>query len=321
MHLKLKWGALALALAMGLQTAAMALLTQNYDAPPQGAPIAQELSFTTYRDIGYAGQFMAVDSQGDDITYTIETVPSKGAVEVDGAAFVYTPNDGKSGADRFTYIATDSQGNASAPATVLVEIEKVKSQVSYADTTEVEGAAAQHLAEVGVFTGTQIGDTYYFEPDRAVSRSDFLAMAMEVAGVVVEPVSLTCFCDDDTLTSATKGYVATAVLAGYVQGKVTEDGLTFQGEDTITFSQAATMLSRVLELEDVDLTAWYPTATASHWADQAVGNLEAVDVLAVGSFGSETLEEPLSRAQAAIMLSAAKWYLDDQETGFLEWLL
>ncbi len=320
MQLNLKWGVLALALAIGLQTVALALLSQNYDVPPQGAPIAQELSFTTYRDIGYAGQFMAVDSQGDDITYTIETAPSKGTVEVDGSTFVYTPNDGKSGTDRFTYVATDSQGNSSLPATVLVEIEKVKSQVSYADTTVVEGAAAQHLAEAGVFTGTQIGNTYYFEPDRAVSRSDFLAMAMEVAGVEVEPVTLTCFCDDDTLTTATKGYVSTAVLAGYVQGKVTDNGLAFQGEETITFSQAATMLSRVLELEDVDLTVWYP-ATTSHWADQAVGNLEAVEVLAVGSFGSETLEEPLSRAQAAIMLSAAKWYLDDQETGFLDWLL
>lgn len=316
----LKWGALVVGLMVGLQTVAMGLLTANYDVPPVGAPIAQELNFTTYCDIAYQGQFIATDSQGDDIAYALDTQPSKGTVTMEGATFVYTPNPGKTGTDRFTYVATDSQGHASAPATVAVEIETVKTDVVYSDTTPVEAAAAIHLAEEGVFIGTQIGQSYYFEPDRTVSRSAFLTMAMEVVGAEVSPVSLSCFCDDDTLSAMTKGYVATAVMNGYVQGVPTSEGVAFQGDAAITFSQASAMLSRVLELEDVDLAVWYPAANADHWASQSVGNLEAIDVVSVGSFGSETLEEPLSRSQAAIMLSAAQTYVDSQTPGLLDWI-
>ena len=52
------------------------------------------------------------------------------------------------GGDSFTYTATDSSGNSSVPATVTVTIEKTKSGVTYADTTDCKAAAAaQHLAE------------------------------------------------------------------------------------------------------------------------------------------------------------------------------
>ncbi|WP_409968793.1 Ig-like domain-containing protein [Bengtsoniella intestinalis] len=312
--------ALGLAFALGLQSGVLALFSQNYAVPPEGAPIAQELEFTTYCDIAYQGQLLAVDSQGDDITYTVDTAAKKGTVELDGTAFIYTPIKGKSGSDRFTYIAIDSQGNCSAPATVLVNIEKVKSDVTYADTTPVEAAAAQYLAEEGVFAGTKIGENYYLEPTRTVSRSEFLAMAMEVVGVEIATVSITSFCDDSNLNAATKNYVATAVMAGYVQGVPTQDGVAFQGAETITFSEASAMLSRVLGVEDVDLAVWYGQTVVNHWADQAVGNLEAIDVVAVGSFGSEILEEPLARSQAVVMLAAAGQYLDSQETGLLDWL-
>lgn len=311
---------LMLVVAFGLQVMAMALFSPNYDVPPEGAPIARDLEFTTYCEIAYEGQLLAVDSQGDDMTYTVDTTPNKGAVTLEGATFVYTPNAGKTGTDRFTYVATDSQGNGSAPATVLVNIEKVKSDVTYGDTTPAEAAAAQYLAEEGVFAGTKIGDTYYLEPERTVSRSEFLAMAMEVVGAEIATVTITSFCDDDDLSATTKNYVATAVMAGYVQGVPTEDGVAFQGGDTITFSEASAMLSRVLGIEDVDLAVWYPETTINHWADQAVGNLEAIDVVAVGSFGSEVLEEPLTRSQAVVMLCAAGQYLDAQEVGLLDWL-
>ena len=48
---------------------------------------------------------------------------------------------------------------------------------------------------------------------------------------------------------------------------------------------------------------------------QAVGNMEAVNVLSAGSFGSQTMEQAVTRADAAQMLSAAKTLLDGEKPG------
>ena len=111
------------------------------------------------------------------------------------------------------------------------------------------------------------------------------------------------------------------VAEGVVQGSATPEGAAFRGGDPITFSQAATVLNRVLSVADVDLAAWYADREAvPSWAAQAVGNMESVSVLAAGSFGSSSLEEPVTRADAAQMLCAAGTLLAGEEPGLLDWL-
>ena len=80
-------------------------------------------------------------------------------------------------------------------------------------------------------------------------------------------------------------------------------------------------MNRVLSVADVDLAAWYADREAvPSWAAQAVGNMESVSVLAAGSFGSSSLEEPVTRADAAQMLCAAGTLLAGEEPGLLDWL-
>ena len=313
--------ALALAATLVLGGSAQALFGKK-QAPAvaeEGAPTAQDVELRTYRDIPVQGQFLASDSEGEDLTFTVVEEPRKGTVTIDGANFTYTPDDGATGGDSFTYAATDSAGHVSQPATVTVSIEKTKSGVTYSDMAgSAAAAAAQHLAEAGIFTGSKIGDQYYFEPDRTVSRSEFLAMVMETAGRDVTDVTMTGFCDDASIPTWAKAYAAAGVADGIVQGKTTAEGVAFQGEDPITFNEAATVLNRVLDLGDVELDVWYADREAvPSWAAQAVGNMEAVSVLAAGSFGSETMEQPVTRADAARMLSAAKTLLDGEDSGGL----
>lgn len=312
-----------LAMALALQSGALAFFSKNTDLPPEGAPIAQEIEVQTYRNIPYQGQFLAVDSQGDDITYTVTDAPKKGSVTTDGTIFVYTPDTDKSGTDRFTYTATDSHGNASAPATVLVTIDKEKSGVTYSDTSPVEGAAAQYLAEAGIFTGAKIGDTYHFDPDTTVSRSEFLAMVMEMTQTTIPDVTLTGFCDDQTVPTWAKGYVAAGLMEGFVQGTSTQDGMAFSGNTAISYDQAAAIVNRALGVNDVDLTLWYgeSATTLTTWAAQEVGNLEAVSVMAVGSFGSDALSQPMNRGEVAQMLCAADRLCQKDQGGLFDWLL
>ena len=316
--------ALALAAALVLSGSASALFGKKTEKTAEpGAPAAQDLEIKTYRGVPYQAKFLAVDKEGEAVTFALEDMPKKGTVVIADDSFTYAPDEGTTGSDKVTYTATDSAGHTSLPATVTVTIEKTKSGVDYKDMEgSAAAAAAQELAETGVFTGARIGKHYYFEPDRPVSRSEFLAMVMETAGREVTAVTMTGFCDDAAIPTWAKAYAAAGVAEGIVQGSATAEGAAFRGGDAITFSQAATILDRVLDLGDVDLDVWYADREAvPSWAAQAVGNMEAVSVLSAGSFGSGTMEAPVTRADAALMLSAARTLLEGEAepAGFFGW--
>lgn len=313
---------LAAVLTMTVGTQALFGWGKEESVPEEGAPVAQDLEIATYRGIPYEAQFLASGEEGETLTFAVVDQPRKGTVVVEGDRFTYAPDEGVTGSDSFTYTATDTAGRVSQPATVKVEIQKTRSGVTYADTAgSAAAAAAQDLAEAGVFTGAKIGDQYYFEPDKTVTRSEFLAMVLETAGREVTAVTMTGFSDDDAIPTWAKAYAAAGVADGIVQGVSTEDGAAFRGEDPITFNEAATVLNRVLDVADVELEVWYADRDAvPSWAAQAVGNMEAVSVLSAGSFGSESLDSAVTRADAAQMLSAARTLLEGDSSGPLDWL-
>lgn len=317
--------ALVLTAALALATPALALFSKKSTkaaAVKADAPVAREIEVVTYRDIPYYTQFLAADGDGENLTFKLKTKPKHGTVKVSGADFVYTPEKERIGSDSFTYTARDSKGHTSAPATVSVEVKKARSGVSYSDTSGCSAAAAaQQLAEDGVFTGSKIGGSYFFEPKRAVSRSEFLAMTMETAKMSPEAVTMTGFCDDTAIPAWAKSYAETGLAGGIVKGTKTAEGVAFQGDRGVTFNEAAAILNRVLAVNNVDLQAWYAERRAvPSWAAQAVGNLESVNVMAAGSFGSRTLNQRMTRADAASMLAAAGGLLRSRDTGVFSWL-
>lgn len=318
--------ALAAALLLALTAPAGALFGKKTEtaapAASGNAPIARELEISTYRNIPYYAQFLAKDSDGEDLTFSVVTEPKRGTVAINGTNFTYTPDKDKVGTDTFTYVATDSVGNVSTPAAVSVTIQKVRSGVAYADTEgSTAASAAQYLAEKGIFTGTRIGDQYYFEPDRSVSRGEFLAMAMETAGLGADAVTMTGFCDNDSIPAWAKTYAAAGVTDGLVQGVSTSEGVAFRADRPITVEEAAVILNRMLAVDDVDLSAWYADRDAvPTWAAQAVGNMEAASVLSAGSFGSDTMTHQVNRGDAAKMLEAAKTLMEGEKHGIFDWI-
>lgn len=306
-----------LTLAAVLMTGSASALfgIKKTEDPVPGAPQVWDLEVQTYRDIPVQGQFLAADQEGDEMTLALENEPKKGVVVIEGLDFIYTPDEGVTGSDSFTYTATDSEGHVSLPAKVTVKIDKTRSGVTYADMEGSSAAyAAQRLAEDGIFTGAQIGGQYYFQPEQTVSREEFLALTLEAVDREVTAVTMTGFCDDASIPAWAKAYAAAAVADGVIMGRATDQGPAFRGEDLISFNEAAAILDRVLDLGDVDLEVWYADReTADSWAAQSVGNMEAVSVLPAGSFGSQTLAQPLTRADAALMLASVRTLLQDTE--------
>ena len=272
-----------------------------------GAPVAENMEIKVYRGVAYEGEFRAVDNEGDEVTFAIAQEPKKGMVALteDGLGFVYTPG-GKLGTDSFTYTAIDAYGNISLPATVSITIEKANSGVCYADMGGSRAhTAAVDLAEHGVFVGAKIGDSYFFEPERTLSRGEFVAMALAAMDVSAEDVQMTGFCDDASIPTWAKGYAVSSLNAGVVSGVSTAEGVAFRANDAITLNEAAVVLNRLLRVTDVDLSDYDVQDADNVWCAQAVANLQSVSVIESGRFSTDEMRSGVTRAQAAEILSAA----------------
>ena len=187
-------------------------------------PVARNMELSTYKNVAITGYFDAVDGEGDALTFQLTSTPARGSVTLaeDGSSqFVYTPYENKTGSDSFTYVAIDPAGNSSPEAKVSLRIDKPDTKVSYSD---LEGHPVQksaiRLAEEGVYVGRYVNGRYFFDPDQAVSRAQFLTMAMSVAGLAdLEGITITGFSDDDAIPTWAKGAVSAALKAGVVQGR------------------------------------------------------------------------------------------------------
>lgn len=286
------------------------------------APTAENIEFTTYKNVAYTGLLNAIDPEGDMITFQIIDKPARGSIEfsdTNEAEFIYSPYENKTGRDSFTYVAIDAVGNKSSEATVKIKIEKPSTKVTYADMVDHPAyCAAIRLAEEKIFIGSSINGTHYFNPDTPLTRSEFLAMAMEALDEdILTSVSATGFHDDDAIQTWAKPYVASALKSGSIQGRPSSDGhISFCGNDYITQAEAAVLINRMLSVSDVSVETWSGnTSEIPSWASQAVMNLETVGVLKNAADSTARLSSAMTRADAASMISAALDVLENRENS------
>ena len=279
------------------------------------APVARDLEFTTYKNVAVTERFDGVDPEGDLLTYHVVKKPARGAVTIqEDGTFVYTPYENKTGKDTFTYVAVDAVGNSSDPATVKVRIEKQDTKVTYADLDgNPAHKAAVRLAEEGIFVGECMNGAYFFCPDEPVTRSQFVAMVMDTAGLeALEDVERTGFADDGIIETWAKPYVASALKSGLIQGSLDGEGqAVFRGSETVTAAEAAVLLDRALQVTDVDAQT-FASADAPAWAAQSAANLSTCGMLD----GGTSLGTQLTRGEAAQLLCAALEWMDSRETGW-----
>jgi len=297
---------LALVLAFGTLCAAALALDAAENAGT--APIAEDVSLSTYRGVPVKGEFRAVSPSGEAVMFNVCRLPKKGEVAVCGELFIYTPDEGKRGRDSFTYAAVSSSGLVSKEATVSISIEKQETKISYADADEIDNpCAAVTLAEHGIYTGRKIGSCWYFGADEAVTRGEFLAMCMTLAGdEPLSGVTRTGFYDDTDMPGWVKPYVSAAVMHGLVSGYPNEYGSpVFAADDGISEFEAAVMLNNALGITDVvSVSAFEKAGYAPVWAAQAVANLSSCNIASGLSDGM------LTRGEAADMLWSAMKLID-----------
>ena len=310
--MKLRTKKLTVLLVLLLIATALPVLATELAVENQ-APVAEDLELSTFRGVPVEGTLLAVDPEGDLLDFQIIRAPRKGDITLDSQSgqFTFHPREGQRGRDLFTYVAVDSHGNISKEATVRLRIERQNTNVIYSDMLgHPAHFAAVDLAERGLFVGSQIGGRFVFEPETAVTRGEFLAMAMNLADTeLLNGIVRTGFVDDHEIEYWLKPYVSTAVLDGVILGTPREDGLSFAPNDGITKNEAAVILNNVLGLYDTPVSVALLDLSSPSWAHQAMVNLSTRGIISFPH--PDVNSQMLNRGQVAQMLVAAAGALEN----------
>lgn len=277
-----------------------ATMTISIKGKEDKAPVAQDFTIETYKNLPNKGALKVTDPEGQALTYSLIRSPKRGTLTVgEDGSFLYTPKKNKVGVDSFTYTATDPAGNVSREATVTIQILKPTDARQYTDTVGLDCRfEAEWMKNTGLFVGEKIGSEACFRPEKTVSRADFLAMVVKALDIPVENVSY------DSLPSDTpawlKPYLVAAQRSGLTEGLPQEESGSFGADQAITGAEAAVMLQNVLDLTISQETLESQTASAD---DASVPAWAAVSLTAMSENGIDLQADmPLNRGQVAKIL-------------------
>ena len=260
------------------------------------APVAEDFSVETYKNLPNEGKLKVTDPEGGSLTYTVLRKPKRGEVTIhEDGSFIYTPKKNKVGVDSFTYTATDPAGNVSREATVTVQILKPTDARQYTDTVGRDCRfEAEWMRNTGLFTGESIGGENCFRPDKTVSRGEFLTMVVKALDIPLEEGSFQTLGED--APQWLKPYLAAALRSGLVsQWPQNEEG-ALDTDAPITGAEAAVMVQSVLDLQiGDDALETFADENAPDWAYEALAVMAEHGIAVSGG-------ENLTRADVAKML-------------------
>ena len=256
----------------------------NY-SPTLSLAAYASLNLETYKGMCASGVLSAYDPEGDALKYEIVRYPSNGTVVIEDetlGTYTYYPNASFSGDDKFSYVVCDKYGNYSASAEVTVRVSTPSVPTVYSD---LEGDALQCYAtavtENGLMNGVQVGNYYYFEADREVTRAELLVTAMNAIGIKNVPeVSSTVFVDDEDISTEMKGYVELAYTMGYISGTKIGGELYFKPDESIKMSEAAVIISNMIGYAEAKVVTVFADADQiPSWSSKAVESLYTLGII------------------------------------------
>ena len=283
----------------GVQELKLSILPKE-DQPPT----AEDGSLETYKNIAGSGTLSAADPEGKPLTYNLVKEPKRGSVELhEDGTFTYTPDKNKVGKDSFTYTVTDSGGNTSQEAKISIEIRKPTDKATYADMdSDPDAFYAMWLKEAGLFTGATVGGNLCFEPEKTVSRGEFLVMVMKLVDAQADETGLTSGFSDEAATPVwLQPYLVWARGSGLLAGVSSEDGVVFRPEAALSRAEAAVMLQNVLQLPAPTAKTVFSQTDADAvpaWAADATAALSAAGI----SLGDTAQADAITRREVAKLL-------------------
>lgn len=179
-------------------------------------PVATSQSITVMEDTPAFITLMATDAENDPLVYGISTLPTRGTLSGSTAMRTYTPTANATGADSFSFTASDG-GTSSAPATVTIAIIPVNDPPTASDL--LIGANSGQASPIPLLGSDVDGDALTFE-------------------IVTNPTNGTL-----SGTGGTRSYLSNNRFAG-------TDTFTYRVRDASTVSTTATVTINVTATVD-----------------------------------------------------------------------
>jgi hypothetical protein len=265
-----------------------AALTLSIRGRENQAPITEDFAAETYKNLPLEGKLKVREPENETMTFAVVRNPKRGQVEIkEDGSFTYTPKKNKVGIDSFVYTATDAAGKVSREATVTITIVKPTDSAQYTDTVGLSCRfAAEWMKNTGIFVGETLDGNPCFQPEKEVTRGEFLTMLVRTLDLPLEKEQTLGTWQEDT-PSWLRPYLASAVRSGLMAGL--PEGERFDHEAPITGAEAAVMIQNALALTaDTEAAALEP---APDWAYPAMAALNA--------WGIPLEDAPLTRSQTA----------------------
>lgn len=266
------------------------------------APIAEDFAIETYKNLPNKGQLKVSDPEGKALTYSLVRNPKRGEVTVNAdGTFEYMPKKNKVGVDSFTYTATDPAGNVSREATVTIQILKPTDARQYSDTIGQDCRfAAEWMRNTGLFAGETVGNEICFQPEKAVSRGEFLAMVVEALDIPIQDASYSAVPADTP--NWLRPYLAAAIRSGLTAGLPQTETGSFNADDSITGAEAAVMLQNVLDLT-VSQQTLEAVESAEAGSKEEIPTWASTSLTAMSDNGIVlTADETMTRSQVAQLM-------------------
>ena len=274
-------------------------------------PVFGADSLWTQQDVAVYGTLSGSDPEGDELRFEIVRYPEKGLLDLTGVhtgTYRYTPCDGMTGKDSFTYRVWDEWGNASAESTVSVDIDRAAAQLVFADMEDHWALnAALVMVNDHAMEAEAVDGALFFRPDQEVSREEFLVTVMKSLGAGEIAPCATVFADGDEISPEATGYIARAYELGVIRGSYEDGMLCFKPKESVTRAEAAVILNAILGAEEPEVVPVFADGSAvPAWAKGAMNALSAAGIFKGTGSGNLSPGEALNRAQTAQILLTIK---------------
>lgn len=248
-------------------------------------------------------------ASGENVSYAITVQPTHGTVVQSGESgknYIYTPEKDYHGTDTFSFRLEEGKKYSNV-ATVSITIKQDTSSIipfNYIDMkNHWANYSASHLAARGLIIGEEIGNRFYFKPEKAMTRGEFMLFLLAITESNVDAnidVSKVTFADSsstpDWLLEAAKVAYSRGILKGSAEG----EKIYLNLDRTITRIEAVTMISNVLGDKDSTKEITYKDVTLiPNWALKAVKNLSAYKIIQGDTNGTFRPMSNLTRGEAA----------------------
>jgi len=211
--------------------------------------------------------------EGTIVTYAIATLPQKGAIVLDATVpgkFTYTPTTDVTGSDSFTFtVSNEIYGSDTATVDVTIEEAIIPSPTPSPTPTPVVykfryedmlghwgETSAIKLSEDGILMGVKIGTKYFFDPERELTRGDFILYLVSALKLNVEPYREipSPFSDAPDIPAWMNLESKAAFDTGIIKGSLEKGEILLRPTDKLTRLEAIAMLNNTIKPDAVSLT-------------------------------------------------------------------